>query len=47
MSTFASRRYSRSSKPFWKQDAFWIVLMPTSLVAGVFFIGMITSALGQ
>ena len=46
MSTFASRRYSRATKPFWKDDAFWIVLMPTSLVAVVFLLGMIAKALG-
>jgi hypothetical protein len=47
MSTFASRKYSRATKPFWKDDAFWIVLMPTSLVAVVFLLGMIAKALGN
>ena len=47
MSTFASRKYSRATKPFWKDDAFWIVLMPTSLVAVVFLLGMIAKALGS
>ena len=47
MSTFASRKHARATKPIWKNDAFWIVLMPTSLVAVVFLLGMITNALGQ
>lgn len=47
MSTYASRKYSRAIKPFWKNDAFWIVLMPTSLVAMVFMLGMVTEALGH
>lgn len=47
MSTYASRKYSRTIKPFWKNDAFWIVLMPTSLVAMVFMLGMVTEALGH
>ena len=46
MSTFVSRKYARAIKPFWKNDAFWIVLMPTSLVAIVFLLGMVTKALG-
>ncbi len=47
MSTFAGRKYARAIKPFWKDDAFWIVLLPTSLVAVVFLLGMIAKALGQ
>ena len=47
MSTYASRKLFRAAKPFWKSDAFWIVLLPTSLVAAVFLLGMITKALGQ
>lgn len=47
MSTLTGRKYSRAIKPFWKNDAFWIVLMPTSLVAVVFLLGMITEALGH
>jgi hypothetical protein len=46
MSTFAGRKYARATKPFWKDDAFWIVLLPTSLVAAVFLLGMFAKALG-
>lgn len=34
-------------KPFWETNAFWFVVMPTSLVAVVFLLGMIANALGQ
>jgi hypothetical protein len=47
MSTFAGRKHARANKPFWKDDAFWIVLLPTSLVALVFLFGMFAKALGQ
>jgi hypothetical protein len=46
MSAYASRKPLRALKPFWKNDAFWIVMMPTSLVAVVFLLGMISNALG-
>ncbi|MGB3427252.1 MAG: hypothetical protein WBA53_03665 [Burkholderiaceae bacterium] len=46
MSAYASRKHSRALKPFWKNDAFWIVMVPTSLVAVVFLLGMISNALG-
>ena len=41
MSTFAGER------AFWKNNAFWVVVMPTTLVAFVFLLGMIASALGS
>ena len=47
MSTFASRKHPRTVKPFWKSDAFWIVVLPTSLVAVVFVLAMVAKALGQ
>ena len=48
MGTFAgSGRRTRWVKPFWETNAFWFVGMPTSLVALVFFLGMIAQALGQ
>jgi hypothetical protein len=48
MSTFAgSGRRAPAGKAFWKNNAFWIVVMPTSLVAFVFVVGMITKAAGQ
>jgi hypothetical protein len=40
MSAFAGE------KAFWKNNAFWVVVMPTSLVAFVFLMGMISAALG-
>jgi hypothetical protein len=40
MAAFALKR------PFWKRDAFWIVVLPTSLVALVFMLGFIASAAG-
>ena len=48
MSTFASTgKRAPTIKPFWKNNAFWFVVMPTSLVAVVFLLGMITKALGH
>ena len=48
MSTFAgSGKRASGSKAFWKNNAFWFVVMPTSLVALVFIVGMITKAIGQ
>jgi len=45
MSTFASRlKHAPAGKAFWKNNAFWIVVMPTTLVALVFILGMITQA---
>ncbi len=41
MSTFAGK------KAFWKNNEFWMVVMPTSLVGFVFLLGMIAKALGQ
>lgn len=38
---------ARAMKPFWETNAFWFVVMPTSLVAVVFLLGMIANALGQ
>ena len=47
MSTFAgSAKRAPVDKAFWKNNAFWIVLMPTSLVALVFILGMLTTAVG-
>jgi len=37
---------ARAHKPFWEKNAFWFVALPTSLVAFVFFLGMISSAIG-
>ncbi len=34
-------------KAFWKNNAFWLVVMPTSLVGFVFVLGMIAQALGS
>ena len=48
MSTFAgSGRHAPANKAFWRNNAFWFVVMPTSLVALVFVLGMITKAIGQ
>jgi hypothetical protein len=48
MSSYADRNRARAIiRPFWKNNAFWIVVMPTSLVAAVFLLGMITEAFGQ
>ena len=47
MSTFAGRNRAPAMKPFWRNNAFWIVVLPTSLVALVFLLGMITKAFGQ
>ena len=48
MSTFAgSGRHAPAKKAFWRNNAFWVVVMPTSLVALVFVLGMITKAAGQ
>ena len=38
---------ARAIRPFWRNNAFWIVVLPTGLVAAVFLLGMITKALGQ
>ena len=47
MSTSASsENRAPASKAFWRNNAFWFVVMPTSLVALVFFLGMITKAVG-
>jgi hypothetical protein len=34
-------------KAFWKADAFWFVGMPTILVAVVFLVAFIASAIGR
>jgi hypothetical protein len=48
MGTFAGiGRRTSAIRPFWKNNAFWIVVMPTSLVAVVFLLAMITQALAQ
>jgi len=48
MSTFAgSGKRASGNKAFWKNNAFWFVVMPTSLVALVFVLGMIVKAVGQ
>jgi hypothetical protein len=48
MSTSAgSGRRAPAGKAFWRNNAFWLVVMPTSLVALVFVLGMITKAMGQ
>jgi hypothetical protein len=41
MKAFAGER------AFWKNNAFWVVVMPTSLVALVFLLAMIAKAYGQ
>jgi hypothetical protein len=47
MSIARGGRRVPASRAFWKNNAFWIVVMPTSLVAFVFVLGMITKAAGQ
>jgi hypothetical protein len=48
MSTSASSgKRAPARRAFWRNNAFWIVVMPTSLVALVFVLGMITKAAGQ
>jgi len=48
MSTFTgSGKRASGNKAFWKNNVFWFVVMPTSLVALVFVLGMITKAIGQ
>lgn len=48
MSTSASSgRRAPVGKAFWRNNAFWFVVLPTSLVALVFVLGMITKAVGQ
>jgi hypothetical protein len=48
MSTSASSgKRAPTGKAFWRNNAFWFVVMPTSLVALVFVLGMITKAIGQ
>ena len=48
MSTFAgSGRRAPAKKAFWRNNAFWFVVMPTSLVALVFVLGMITKAMAS
>ncbi len=48
MSTSASRgNRAPAGKTFWRNNAFWFVVMPTILVALVFIVGMITKAIGQ
>ena len=42
-----SAKRARAGKAFWRNNAFWFVVMPTSLVALVFVLGMITKAMGQ
>ena len=41
-----SGKRAPAKRAFWKNNAFWIVLMPTSLVALVFILGMLTIAVG-
>lgn len=43
----SSGKRARAMKPFWETNAFWFVVMPTSLVAIVFLFGMIAKALGE
>ena len=43
----SSGKSARAGKAFWRNNAFWFVVMPTSLVALVFVLGMITKAMGQ
>ena len=48
MSTSSSggnRKYA--VKPFWEKNAFWFVGLPTTLVAFVFLLGMVSNAIGQ
>lgn len=33
-------------KAFWRNNAFWMVVMPTTLVAIVFVVAMVAKALG-
>jgi hypothetical protein len=40
MRTFAGER------AFWKNNAFWVVVMPTTLVAVVFVLAIVANALG-
>jgi hypothetical protein len=48
MSTFTgSGKRASGNRAFWKNNAFWFVVMPTSLVALVFVLGMIVKAVGQ
>jgi hypothetical protein len=35
------------TKPFWKTDAFWLVVMPTALVAIPMCFALIAKALGH
>jgi len=47
MSTFAgSGKRAPGNKAFWKNNAFWIVVLPTSLVGLVFVLALITNAVG-
>jgi hypothetical protein len=47
MSTSASRgKRAPGTRAFWRNNAFWVVVMPTSLVALVFILAMITQAVG-
>lgn len=41
MTAFAVR------KAFWRNNAFWIVVLPTSLVGAVFLLAMIAGLLGS
>ena len=38
---------ARAAKPFWEKNAFWFVALPTSLVAFVFLLGMVSEAFGR
>jgi hypothetical protein len=47
MSTFAgSGKRAPGNKAFWKNNAFWMVVLPTSLVALVFILAFIANAVG-
>jgi hypothetical protein len=47
MSTFAgSEKRAPAKRAFWQNNAFWIVVLPTSLVAIVFILGMVAQAVG-
>jgi|GEM_PF-1801835 hypothetical protein len=47
MSTFeGSGKGAPAKRAFWRNNAFWIVVMPTSLVALVFILAFIANAVG-
>lgn len=47
MSTFeGSGKGAPAKRAFWRNNAFWIVVMPTSLVALVFVLAFIANVVG-